>query len=574
MAKAGKKWSLTVIFLLLLVALSGSETSSVKEPAKLPILDYLSISSYGSLLPIDPTGYFEVAIRYVHSPRVEWKPVEKAARYELLLVQDDRVLGTTEAISSPKFIEHGWDQIKVGKAAIIIQAFDTADKKIALSRMFPFYVAPDFSEVKSSTMKRPYKDAALKTFNALYDYKAPNGLGNGPASRIHPVLLGCSVGTNSLHPFAFPNLHDWMHVEMLVQLNKIADKPLKAKIIEYAKSVGDHLLMCRLPEEGNAYGGMICGCANINGEPTLGMAIADPVLKEKSLRLIEPGKCGYSANALIRISELTGDKKYLEAALKMAEVFVKTQRDDGSWYARVDGKSGEVIANYSTSVIAVVAFLDRLNADHPDLRWVQARDRAFDWIMKNPVKTYGWAVNFDDGLTSASAVNPYAALSNWDLFEFIRYLGAHPEKAPNAAEIVKEQLDWCDNHFVFYGSDPLLTFEPYYPCCAEQGNPRSFSHSTDCWVPMDFHTANWGSALLAAYHLTKDKRYLERARAAANTLTHYQLDNGWTMTWMCDRALGLSPQYCGTFGTHSFWPAGWAASAALWAELDAMEQNR
>jgi hypothetical protein len=153
-------------------------------------------------------------------------------------------------------------------------------------------------------------------------------------------------------------------------------------------------------------------------------------------------------------------------------------------------------------VIAVVAFLDRLNADHPDPRWVLARDRAFDWIMKNPVKTYGWVVNFDDGLTSASDVNPYVALSNWDLFEFIRYLGEHPEKAPNAAEIVKEQLDWCDNHFVFYGSDPLLTFEPYYPCCAEQGNPKSFAHCSDCWTPMDFHTANWGSALLAAYNLT------------------------------------------------------------------------
>jgi uncharacterized protein YyaL (SSP411 family) len=91
---------------------------------------------------------------------------------------------------------------------------------------------------------------------------------------------------------------------------------------------------------------------------------------------------------------------------------------------------------------------------------------------------------------------------------------------------------------------------------------------------MDFHTANWGSALLAAYHLTKDKRYLEHARAAANTLTQYQLDNGWTMTWMCDRTVGLSPQYCGASGTFSFWPAGWANSAALWAELDAVGQER
>ncbi len=548
----------------------GIGDASAADSPKL--LDYLSPSAYNTLAPIDPTGYFAVSIRYVHPPRVEWAAVQGASRYELLLLQKDKLLGVTPATGSPCFISNGWAKTRPGKAAVVIQAFDAGGKRIALSRMFPIYVVPDFNAKVCAPRKRAYTDAATKVFRKIFDYHAPaSALPEGTPATLqkHPISLACTSTQNGgLGGPAFPNLHDWMYIEMAIQMLPHADAVRKKQIAEFAASVGDHLLMCRLPMEGNAYGGMVRGCVDISGRSGIAVGGLAPAQQEKMLRLVEPSKCGYSGLALIRIFEITGQKKYLDAAQRIAEVLVDTQLDDGSWPARVDGKTGEVLGKYSTSVAAVVRFLYHLNAYTPDARFISAAKKGVSWLMAYPVKSYGWVVNFDDNPAPASTVNPYIGLSNWDLFEFVRFLSEYPDAIPNSAAVAREQMNWADNHFVFYGSDPYLPYEPFYPVCAEQGGPGSPQSAYACWVPMDFHTANWTSALLAAYHLTGDKTYLEKALYAGNALTQYQLNDGSTMTWMCDRTFGLSSQYSGTSGTHQFWQAAWAMCAAVWSELD------
>jgi len=99
----------------------------------------------------------------------------------------------------------------------------------------------------------------------------------------------------------------------------------------------------------------------------------------------------------------------------MAETLLRTQLEDGSWPARVDGRTGEVIAKYSTSVAAVISLFERVNGLQPDSRWGVARDKALVWMEKYPMRSYGWVVNFDDNPAGADTVYPYVGLSNWDL---------------------------------------------------------------------------------------------------------------------------------------------------------------
>ncbi len=358
---------------------------------------------------------------------------------------------------------------------------------------------------------------------------------------------------------------------MLENLLTIADHSKREQILDYAKSVGNHLLLCRIPQAGNVYGGMVCSVTDPNCSPSICWRDPNrPELEEKLLYLTEPAKSAWSALALIKIFELTKDLRFLSAAEEMAEILVRTQREDGSWPARVDARSGEVLGEYTTNLTVSLTFLERLNRHRPDPRWIQAQDRVFSWIMAHPMKTYGWVANFEDYGAVATEENPYKSLSNWDLFPFLRFLCHHPDRVDNSNAVILEQLRWNDNHFVFYGSDPLFTYEPYYPCCAEQGDPSSYHYDSRSWIPMDFHTANWGRTLLAYFRVTGDEQWLERARAAGNCLTRYQLDNGYTMTWMCDRTFGVSALYASRDQT--FWPAAWALSAAFWAELAAIEK--
>ena len=246
----------------------------------------------------------------------------------------------------------------------------------------------------------------------------------------------------------------------------------------------------------------------------------------------------------------------------MADTLCRTQREDGSWYARVNAKTGEPIGKtYSTALISVVTFLTLLNDVQPDSRWIAVRDKAMKWVETYPFTTYGWVVNYDDTSAKATTEDLYhGGSSNWDLFEIIRLLAAKPSISKNTLTIVDEQLRWNDNHFVFYGADPLLIFNPFYPTVAEQGDPGVLY---SCWTPMDYHTANWGTALLAAHKLTGNPLYLEKARYAANALTQYQVEDGRTITWMGDQTFGNT--YESSWWT--WWPSGWACSAWLWSEM-------
>ena len=85
------------------------------------------------------------------------------------------------------------------------------------------------------------------------------------------------------------------------------------------------------------------------------------------------------------------------------------------------------------------------------------------------------------------------------------------------------------------------------------------------------HTTNWGMTLLEYYRLTNDPKYLVIARAAANTLTQYQMNDGRIPTMLVDQTFGNAPHDHGQPTTMSFWPAGTAASARLWVELATIE---
>lgn len=571
---------LSIAVLVLLMSCENVEMGYKKDRKRLPDdmsapFNPLDPAAYGTLLTIEPTGYFEIARRFVHPPRVEWKPCDGVCSYRLLLMQDGKVLGVISASKSPTIAEKGWEKTRPGKASIAIEGFDAGGKRIALSRMFPFYIVPDFSFKASSTAIRSPAEAAWLAFDALSLYRPAHGIKlpqDSAARRIPSVIFSATVGPDGQHSLTYPVLHDWIYVDMCMALLRLpADEAKKERVRSFALGVGEHILRSRLSEE-NSYGGMIHGCTNWDGEPILNIGGLDKTLQEKMKRLVEPAKCAYAAEALLKLYELLGEERFLAAALKIADVLVRTQSDDGSWPARVDGKTGEVLASYGTSGAAVISFFSRLQNHSPEQCWSKSSDRAMVWMIENPLRTYGWVVNYEDNVASAVRANPYVGLSNWDLFHFIRYVAEHPSSLPDAADRLKEQMEWNDNHFVFYGPDPLLPIDPWVPSCAEQGNPMSFTSPGGCWLPMDFHTANWGRALLAMHRLTREPSWLDKAKATSGTLTRYQLPDGRTLTWMPDRSLGISAHVFGA-ATGNFWPAGWATAATFWAELAELEMK-
>jgi len=568
------------IFLIQVLTLLGLLNSCVANSSPevaVPFYDFRSQAAFDSDIPgIEPAGYFAIGRRYVHAPRVEWHPVEGATTYHLTLTQRGRVLGTTVAKASPHYIENGWEHVEPRvPAQVTIKGFDDNGARVALSRMFPLYVAPGYDAGRTPEQARSYRDAALAAFRALYEFELPSGAEipeDGLPGEIHPVLRSAAVmPPDRVHERAFPALHDGAHATMLEALLNIADEDMLPDIRAYARSVGDHILLCRVSEPDYAWKGMIWSAVDIACNPALGIPSARGALREKLSRAVDVAKCGYAAEGLVIVYEITGDDRYLDAALDIAELYVAHQMDDGSWAARVDGKTGEILTEYGTSVCAPIAFLNRLNKLRPDPRWTTARDRALRWMLDNPMRTFAWFTNFDDTHRAVTKADQFAGSpSNFDLLFFLRYLCDNPDQVPADIETrIRENLRWNDNHFVWYGPDPLLPYDPFYPCVGEQGHPNTFMNPGNCWVPMEFHTSNWGLTKLRLYKLTGNPRDLEMAKAAGNVLTQYQLDNGRVPTFLGDQHFGTGVHRHMVPGSATFWNAGWAFSAWFWAELSA-----
>ena len=120
-----------------------------------PFADYLSLATYENAgSAIQPAGFFAVGMRYVHPPVVDFTPKPRASRYEVYLIQEDRIHLAATAVTPPIVAKNGWDQMRPGKAGVVIAAFDGQDKRIALSRLFPFYVAPGFNEKTRRTRSK------------------------------------------------------------------------------------------------------------------------------------------------------------------------------------------------------------------------------------------------------------------------------------------------------------------------------------------------------------------------------------------------------------------------------------
>jgi len=584
------------VLMLALAAAGGAQPSRSQPSAietesglvvQLPLFNRLDPAAYGVLEPIEFTGFSAEARRHVHSPQITLAPVEGVTKYVFVLAQYGTVLGVTES-DEPGLngVLSGWDRVENGPAGWVVLGFDADGNKIALSRMKPFFKAPDFDPENSPEPKRPHLDAAWAVLDAIMNTKVPqqDKYGLSPTFQYVPWIdkkpeqknWPDVVVTAAFDPFystgySYPPLHDVAYALMVESLMPLAEGDRRAQLETLIRSVGDHILTARVPEDYLAKG-LLYGCIRTNGEPYSGLYGASDEVREKHLRMVEPGKgasCGYS---LLIAHDLLKDAKYLDAAIDMAEGLARLQQEDGSWAARIDGKTGEVIGSYASTAGLGVMFLDRLHHATGDSRWAELRDRALEWMEKNPLRTHGWVTNFDDGVAQSTNENPYLGLSNFDMLPFLRYLCAQPHLLDSTAVHVADELRWNDDAFVFYGPDPLLPFSPFYPSVSEQGGAE-FIDAYDCWVPMDGHTANWALTLLAYHKLTGDEAALAKARAAADALTHVQLNDGRTTTWIPDATLGVAVHLSGTPSGHSWWPAGWAYAAHLWAELARFEKD-
>ncbi len=233
---------------------------------------------------------------------------------------------------------------------------------------------------------------------------------------------------------------------------------------------------------------------------------------------IEPHVVGEDGYGYLRFYEMTGNTKYLAAAIRCANALVKNYAegtaDRSPWpvrcYAR-DGKlDGPGMGAYSANVVEPIMLFDeliRLNqGDRANYQRVRAG--AWQWLQQYPMKNNVWVGYFEDVKPSMGNMNQVIPL------EYARYVLLHPDKDPDWREHARKLIEWVKTtpkwpKYIVHGA--TIT--------NEQGNGKTYC----CNLPnecCDSHTSRLAAVEALYYAKTGETAYREEAFRSFNWVTY------------------------------------------------------
>jgi hypothetical protein len=236
---------------------------------------------------------------------------------------------------------------------------------------------------------------------------------------------------------------------------------------------------------------------------------------------IEPHVVGEDGYGYLRLYEMTGNNRYLQAAIRCADALVKNIKpgdaERSPWPYRAYARDGSTsttndVGGYSANVVDPIMLFDELmRIGQGDIaQYKTVREAAWQWFETYPLKNNVWSGYFED-------VNPDIKNMNQVIpLEFARYILLHPEKDTHWKEDSKRLIEWVKTtpkwpKYTVHGA--LIT--------TEQGNGSNFC----CNLPnqcCDSHTARLAAVEALYAWRTGDIDYKESAYRSMNWVTYWQ----------------------------------------------------
>src|SRR5271170_8455359 len=236
---------------------------------------------------------------------------------------------------------------------------------------------------------------------------------------------------------------------------------------------------------------------------------------------VEPHVVGEDGYAYLRLYEMTGNTKYLRAAIRCADALARNFKPGDEhvspWPYRCFARDGSIVGGkgmfpYSANVVEPIMLFDeliRLNQGDT-AAYKKVREGAWAWLMKYPMQNNVWVGYFEDVKGSMDNMNQVIPL------EFARYVLLHPEKDPEWREHARQLIDWVKTtpkwpKYMVHGA--MVT--------TEQGSGKEFC----CNLPnqcCDSHSSRLAAVEALYYAKTGDIAYKAAAYRTYNWVTYFQ----------------------------------------------------
>lgn len=405
------------------------------------------------------------------------------------------VADTPDACLSPI-----WADIPVGKVVLKVEALDKSGNVIGIAGERSFFRDFPFEGPYPGNI-RPYREAALMAM--LYINSMPQIQHWAESSEIdlsyhHNTYVNKVVGnTLSVEAKMAMNFPDYAEEALAIA------RGAAQFLIDQSRPEGDPLEF--FPP--SYYGNFLASRHN-----------------EDMIMTMDP--C-YSANGFLDLYDATGEKKYYEQAVRIADTYAKIQNGDGSFPIKCRYSTGEPVNGAKAMLHPILNLIRRFENQYGVHSYDAMRDGAAKWMKEVALETFDLTGQFED--TSVD-VQPYQNLTNCTACPYASYILRGSDLTKKEIEDARDLIRMSEDQFVHWNSLPEKNGvrRLFGPCVFEQHKYQT---------PVDNSSCNVANAYLDLYEATGDKLAFAKGKALIDALTISQrVTSGYTPTTIDYRA--------------------------------------
>ncbi len=438
--------------------------------------------------------------QFTFVPELLFPIIPGAKEYVYTAVDSKGKIHSFTSESSSSALTPIWKDMAPGMVELKVEAINKFDgqKYLAGARTFckmePF---PGREDLPARTCS--YKDCAIKAFRFVFNDETnrywlekgmpkPDYYHNVYPSKTYSSVIKAMISYAELEP---ENAEDALKI---------------------ATNIADYLISITYDKD-SPLAGLPPTYSFKDIDEELATSIAPSAAKRRDmLMMIYPASVG---SAYLELEKATGNKKYFDAAMLIANYYKENVLDNGSWYLMVSEKTGKPEAQNCCGEFEIVDFLSRVYTRTEDKCWQELEKNYFSYIEKTRLDSYNWEGQFEDTRLAAN----YNNLNHFAAGRMATYFANNykddAEKMEEAAQLTR----YIEDQFVVWGE-----FAPWrnYNTPGEHWYSPAGLEQYEWYVPIDGSTASIAKVFLAMYNATKDELYLEKAYALGDSITRMQ----------------------------------------------------
>jgi maltose/maltodextrin transport system substrate-binding protein len=448
------------------------------------------------LTPVHPGGgerpfWNGFAKKFIYAPSFDFNSVEGAAQYLYTVTAENSESWNFKSNTPQSALTPIWNQIPQGtKVTLKVEALNDKGEVIGTAGERSFFRDYGFNPPYTGAV-RSYREAAI--LGLLYVHKMP---------QVQNFATSAEPDMSYKH-FTYPCKIIGAVVKTEVLLAKLLPH-YSENALAIARGAAQFLMdQSRKPDEPLAY-----------FPPTYykNLIHSKEIWNQGKTMALEAASAG---EAFLDLYNATGEEKYLNHALGIADTYLRLQCEDGSWHIKYDFATGEPVNDSKAMLHPLLRYFLRLEKEFGQTNYTEARIKGEKWMAEHILTRFDMTGQFED--VTVVGLQPYENLTNCTAAPYATYLlcrEASTEDIATAYELVR----FSEDQFVYW--DMPLHKDGYKkdstPCVFEQ-----YKYA----MPVDNSTCNVANAMLSLYELTGDELMKAKAKALIDNITVTQCVN-------------------------------------------------